>query len=366
MRWAWIEIDTDAIRHNVAELVRVSAPAQVWAVVKANGYGHSAVMAANAALAGGATGLCVALVQEGVELRAAGVDAPILVLSEQPPEELPAAVANRLQLTVYRHETIEALAALGATQHPVHVKIDTGMHRAGIDVDEVLTLVRAVDHSPSVSLAGVFTHLAVADDPGNGFTATQIARFDRTLGAIRDAGIEVPCVHIGNSAGAIAHPAARRDMVRTGIAIYGIPPSPDLDLSGIDLRPALALKARVSYVRRVRAGEAVSYGLRHRFASDTTVAVLPLGYADGVSRRLFATGGEVLIGGRRCPIRGVVTMDQTIVEIGDLPVQVGDEAVLIGRQFGESISASEWAERLDTIGYEVVCALSARLDRRPV
>jgi alanine racemase len=166
----------------------------------------------------------------------------------------------------------------------------------------------------------------------------------------------------------MAHPGARRNVVRLGIAIYGISPGGPLDqlACDLDLRPALSLKARVSTVRRVAVGDGVSYGLRHRFTADTTVAVLPLGYADGVPRRLGLAGGEVLLHGRRCPIRGVVTMDQIVVEVGDLPVAVGDEAVLIGRQGDESVTASDWAALCDTIGYEIVCGISRRIERKPV
>jgi alanine racemase len=368
MRWAWAEIDEAAIAHNVSVLSRHASPSQSWAVVKADGYGHGAVTAARAALSGGASGLCVALVQEGVELREAGIGAPILVLSEQPHDELADAVGHGLHLTVYRPDTIEQLERLGAVKHPVHLKIDTGMHRAGCDPSQASALATAIGRSSAAELAGVFTHLACADDPSDSFTRIQIERFDAVLSELSNAGVEVPLVHIGNSAGAMAHPDARRDVVRLGIAIYGISPGGPLDqlACDLDLRPALSLKARVSTVRRVAAGDGVSYGLRHRFTADTTVAVLPLGYADGVPRRLGLAGGEVLLHGRRCPIRGVVTMDQIVVEVGDLPVAVGDEAVLIGRQGDESVTASDWAALCDTIGYEIVCGISRRIERKPV
>lgn len=365
-RWAWAEVDLGAMRHNVATAVAEVSPSAVWAVVKANGYGHGAVPAARAALGGGAAGLAVALVQEGVELREAGIGSPILVLSEQPPDELPAAVAHRLDLTVYSAAQVQQIAAAGGVDHPVHLKVDTGMHRVGAEPGSVLAVAQAIDGSPATRLAGVFTHLAVADEPDDPYTARQLDEFDNVLAGLAEAGLRPPLVHAANSAGGFAHAGARRSLVRLGIAAYGISPG-----SGVDhvpalgtLQPALSLHARVSHVQRLAAGERLSYGLRHRFGSDTTVATLPLGYADGVPRRLHSVGGEVLLGGRRRPIVGVVTMDQLMVDCGDDRVEVGDAAVLIGTQGGLTIRAEDWAERLGTIGYEVVCGISARIERR--
>ncbi|MEP7048142.1 MAG: alanine racemase [Ilumatobacteraceae bacterium] len=363
-RWAWAEIDLGAIRHNLEVLRGVAAPAAVWAVVKAEGYGHGSVPVAKAAMDAGAAGLCVALVQEGLALRDAGLDCPILVLSEQPPSELVAAVSAGLELTVYSYWQLDAIAVAGGQRHPVHLKIDTGMRRVGAAVDDALGLAEAIAESPAVRLAGVCTHFAMADEPADPFTTMQLEAFDDVLKALVLAGHRPPVVHAANSAATLAVPAARFDMVRTGIAIYGISPSRALDLRTAALRPALSLRARVAHVKEVRAGDRISYGLRHRFPADTIVATLPLGYADGVPRRLFAGGGEVLIGGRRRPIVGVVTMDQLMVDCGTDAVAVGDEAVLIGTQEGESISVNEWGDRVGTIGYEVVCGISQRVDRR--
>ncbi|MCB9380423.1 MAG: alanine racemase [Acidimicrobiaceae bacterium] len=365
-RWAWVDVDAGAIEHNVAVLRSFVAPAEVWAVVKADGYGHGAVTAARAALAGGATGLCVALVQEGVELRHAGLACPILVLSPQPPEQMAAAVAAGLALTVHSEAGVAALEAVGVSDHPVHLKVDTGMHRVGASAVEAVQVAARIVASPATHLAAVFTHLAVADEPGSPFTDVQLARFDDVLALLRMEGIEPPLVHAANSAGAIAHPRARRDLVRAGIAIYGISPGPALDdrVAGLGLRPALSLRARVSHVKSVRSGEGISYGLRHTFGRDSTVATVPLGYADGVPRRLHTMGGEVLIGGVRRRITGVVTMDQLMVDCGDDEVAVGDEVVLLGEQGGQRITATDWADALGTIAYEVVCGLSERLERR--
>jgi alanine racemase len=366
-RWAWAEVDPGAIEHNVAVVRDAAGGASVWAVVKADGYGHGALVAAEAALSGGAEGLCVALVQEGVHLREAGVSAPVLVFGEQPPAELDSAVRHGLTSTVYSLRQVAALDAAAreaGVVHPVHLKVDSGMHRVGCDPDDALVIAEAVGAAPGLRLEGVYSHLAVADEPDHPFTARQVAVFDTVLARLVDAGIHPPLVHLSNSAGALAHAAARRSLVRPGIALYGISPGAGVDHLAAALRPALSLHARVSMVRRVRAGSCISYGLRHTFATDTTVAVLPIGYADGVPRRLFAVGGEVLIGGRRRPIVGVVTMDQLMVDMGDDDVAVGDHAVLIGRQGDDEITAAEWADLLGTIGYEIVCGISQRIERR--
>jgi alanine racemase len=370
-RWAWAEIDLDAIAHNVGVIRQRVAPAAVWVVVKADGYGHGATDAARTAIAAGAEGLCVALVSEGIELRRAGIDAPILLLSEQPPVTAAHIVAHRLTPTVYTHRFIDALAAAGGDGLPVHLKIDTGMQRVGAHPHAVSALVAAIGaRAPSLRLAGVWTHLAMADDPADEFTREQLDLFDEVLANIPPETLrDVPAIHAANSAAALAHPDAHRTLVRAGIAIYGISPGPGVDDLCVDLRPAMSVRALVSHVKQVRSASRISYGLRHRFTRDTTVATIPIGYADGVPRRLFAVGGEVLIGGRRCPIVGVVTMDQLMVDCGDADVRVGDEVVLIGEQDGptgsDRIRAEDWASLLDTIGYEIVCGISSRVPRVP-
>ena len=374
MRWAWAEIDLDAIAHNVAVVRGIVAPSAVWAVVKADAYGHGAVAVARAALMAGADGLCVALVEEGIALRKAGIVAPILLLSEQPAEQADEIVAFDLQPTVTSLEGIAALVLAarsntGKAPVDVHLKLDTGMHRAGADLGFAVGMVQAISDHDELQLASIFTHLAMADEPAAPANELQIHRFDAALAEVRSAGYDVPIVHIANSAAALALGDARRDLVRLGIAMYGIEPGPGVADLCTDLRPALSLHARVSAVKTVAAGEGVSYGLRHRFDRDTLVATIPIGYADGVPRRLFGTGGEVLIHGVRRPIVGVVTMDQLMVDCGDLVVAVGDEVILIGGQIGaagqDAIPAEEWAARLGTIGYEIVCGISKRITRRP-
>jgi alanine racemase len=364
LRPAWAEIDLSAIRHNASELARQVGPARLCAVVKAGGYGHGAPQVAQAALDGGATWLAVALVEEGVELRQAGLDAPILLLSEPGLSAMPEVVDFGLTPTLYTFEGLEALMSVRPGSEPlaVHVKVDTGMHRVGASPADAVRLAVAVASTPGLLLEGFWTHLAVSDEVDDPYTANQVGAFEAALSELAAVGVRPRLRHAANSGGALWHPESRFDMVRCGIALYGHSPSGDLPAPF--LRPAMSLKARVSYVKTVSAGERLSYGLRYRMPADGVVATVPLGYADGVTRGLSATGGCVLIGGQRRPIAGTVTMDQILVDCGPTaPVTPGDEVVLLGSQGDATISAWEWAQRTGTIAYEVVCGISGRVPR---
>ncbi|MFN8035052.1 MAG: alanine racemase [Acidimicrobiia bacterium] len=367
-RPVWSEIDLAAVRHNVAALCGLVQPAQLLAVVKADAYGHGAVPVARAALEAGAAWLGVALVEEGVALRDAGIAAPLLVLSEPSPAAAGEVVARGLTPVVYTHHGIEALAKAVADAGrgaplPVHLKVDTGMHRVGCQVDEALPFVELITQVPELSLEGVCTHFAVADEAEHPYTARQRELFDGLLARLDARGLRPPLVHAANSAAAIAEAALRYDLVRIGIALYGIPPSA-APADRLELRPALALKAKVSFVKELGAGERLSYGLRYELPQASRIATVPVGYADGVPRNLGAVGGEVLIGGRRHPIAGTITMDQLMVDVGDATVEVGDEVVLLGAQGADEVTASEWAARLGTIPYEIVCQIGPRVPRR--
>lgn len=363
-RAAWAEVDLGAIRQNATALRDAAAPAQLCAVVKANGYGHGAVDVARAAIAGGATWLAVALVEEGLALREAGITAPVLLLSQPSPAGIGQAVAHGLTPTVYTPEGVAAAAA-AATAGPVdvHVKVDTGMHRVGVAPGDALALVKAVHEAPGLRFAGLWTHFPVADEPDkDAATEAQLERLANVAAELTAAGFAPPMLHAANSAGALAHPTARLDLVRCGIALYGYAPCAPRG-GPIELQPALSLKARVSHVQRLPAGERISYGWRYQLAEPSLIATVPLGYADGVTRALAAAGGQVLIGGKRRPIAGTVTMDQLMVDCGTDDVAVGDEVVLIGRQGTEAIRADEWAGLLGTIAYEVLCGIGPRVPR---
>jgi alanine racemase len=275
--------------------------------------------------------------------------------------------------TLYSAEGVAAAAAAaadaGGAALDVHVKVDTGMHRVGAPAADAVKLALTVrEERPELALQGLWTHFAVADDPDDPFTAVQAERFAAVLDELAGLGVRPPLVHACNSAAVLTHPAAHHDLVRCGIAVYGVAPSAGLEarIAGLGLRPALSLKARVSLVKEVAAGEGVSYGLRFRAPAGrpTVVATVPIGYADGVPWRLPGVGGEVLIGGRRRPIAGAVTMDQLMVDCGDdRSVEPGDEVVFIGGQGDDAIGAWEWAGRLGTIAYEVLTGIGARVPR---
>jgi len=368
----WSEVDLDAIRANVSALCVLAAPAALLAVVKANGYGHGAVPVARAALDAGAAWLGVARVEEGEQLREAGIDAPIMLLSEPAPRVAARVVEADLTPVVYTDAGVDALAKAVADSGRgiplgVHLKIDTGMHRVGCAPEDALALARAIAARDELVFAGVCTHLAVADEPDNPYTTEQLACFDAALDALDAEGLRPALAHAANSAGLLVA-GARYDLVRVGIACYGLPPAPAVADDTVTLQPALTLRARVTFVKSLPVGARVSYGLRSevgRSEAGTSgrVATVPAGYADGVPRNLGMVGGEVLLRGRRLPIIGMVTMDQLMVDLGDVPAEPDDEVVLIGRQGDDEITATEWGERLGTISYEVVTGIGARVPR---
>ncbi|MEM8925065.1 MAG: alanine racemase [Actinomycetota bacterium] len=357
---SWLEVDLDAVAHNVGELRRVSGEVEFCAVVKADGYGHGVAEVADATLAAGATRLAVAQVAEGLHLREIGFSEPIIVLSEPAPDEFEAASTAGLEPTLYSPAGVQAAARAGGLT--VHLKIDTGMARVGADPGEAVAVARQIEGTDRLDLASVWTHLACADDPEHPATGQQLDRYDQVLAELAEAGVRVRLRHAANSAGAIAHPRSRYDMVRCGIATYGLAPSSAL-ADAVDLRPALSWHTRVGHVKRIPAGTAVSYGHRRTVEVDTTVATIPVGYADGLRRGWWRLGA-VLIGGKRRPILGVVTMDQTIVDCGDDGVAPGDDVVVLGRQGDEKVTAEEMATALSTINYEIPTAIGARVERR--
>ena len=359
-------IDLAALRHNVAVLAEQAGTLQLWAVVKANAYGHGAVQCAQAALTAGAHGLCVALTQEAVELRTAGIDAPIMVLSEQPVSDAPILVAHRVVCVAYNEHYISALASAAATQAErtlVHLKIDTGMHRVGVTPAAAVARAQMIAHSKHLVLDGVMTHLATADDPAHSATMQQVAAFTDAVRDVRTVVPDLQHVHVANSAATLRALGLDCTLVRAGIALYGLQPGAGVASLVAGLQPVMALRSRVLHVQRLAAGQGVSYGLRTVLDRDSTIATLPLGYADGIARRAWQTSARVLVGGRARRIVGVVTMDQMMVDCGDDTVAVGDEAVVFGTQSQQSITVDDWAAALDTISYEVVCAISPRVPR---
>ena len=353
------EIDLDAVRHNS----RIVKPpdAELMTVVKANGYGHRAIPIARAALDGGATWLGVALVEEGLALRDAGIEAPILVLTEFPPGSEREALGAALTPTVYSSRAIAALAESAPGGIGVHVKVDTGMHRVGIPPGQAAALVEEAAGA-GLAIDGVWTHFARAEEPGEPTTSRQLELFLDVCATLAERGIRPRYRHAANSGATIASPDAHLDLVRVGAALYGIAPGPLL-MGRLDLRPAMTLRSAVTHAKRVPAGHGISYGHRHRTTAETTIATVPIGYADGYLRSL-SNVARVLIRGTRYPVVGSVTMDHLMVDCGNDVVEVGDDVVLFGRQGDEEIRVEEVAAWAGTIGYEIVCAVSERVPRR--
>ncbi|OPX86767.1 MAG: Alanine racemase [Pelotomaculum sp. PtaB.Bin104] len=364
----WAEINLGAIAHNVREIRRVTAPlAKVLAVVKANGYGHGAVEVSRVALANGTDWLGVARVAEGVALREAGIEAPVLILGYSPPEQSEEVVRYRLSQTVYTYDMALALAKAAGREGArarVHVKVDTGMGRIGwvsgpATVQAILKLARI----PHIEIEGIFTHFAAADTIEQEYTRTQLERFLDITAALQREGLEVPLKHAANSPALLKFPETHLDLVRAGIIIYGLYPAENFEQGQVRLRPAMSLKAKVAYIKEVPSGFNVSYGCTYTTSEPSVIATISVGYADGYSRRL-SSRGEVLLHGCRAPVIGRVCMDQIMVDVSHIPgVKMGDEAVLIGSQGSEEISADEIAEKLNTINYEVVCMVNHRVHR---
>jgi alanine racemase len=353
-----VEIDLDAVRHNV----RILKPrrAELMAVVKADAYGHGDVQVARAALEAGATWIGVALVEEGLSLRSAGVDAPILVLSEFPPGSERVALQAELTPSVYTDRGLAGLVGAGARGVAVHIEVDTGMHRAGVYPPEatpafVERVIRAGCRPDAL-----WTHFASsAEDEKT--TLGQLERFLQVVEEVRAGGHEPRLLHAANSGATILYPESHLDLVRTGIAMYGLEPASGVG-ADLRLRPALTWRSSVSMTRRLPAGERVSYGHRYRIERDANVATVPVGYADGYPR-LLSSRADVLIRGHRCRVAGSVTMDQLLVDCEDLLVEPGDEVVLIGGQGSEVVTAEELAGHADTIGYEIVTRIGPRVAR---
>lgn len=358
----WLEIDLGAIRNNIHQLQAMTGR-PVMAIIKANGYGHGLVEVGQAAASAGATWLGVARLEEALTLRQAGIDLPTLVLGFTDPVRVPEAIANRVSLAVYHPDLVKAFAAqarqMGQTLK-VHAKFDTGMGRLGVFPEDGLAFVRLIKSYPELDLEGAFTHLANADDPERDTTDWQLDRFSQLIEALEASYLRPPLVHAANSAAALYFPKARFDLVRPGIAIYGLHPSAEAPLPG-GFRPALTWKARLVSVKDLPAGHGIGYSYRYITSKPERIGVIPVGYADGLRRRL---GNFALIRGKRVNVVGGMCMDQCMLQLDEVPeAQIGDEVVLIGQQGQASITAEEIGQAWGTVNYDVVCGLTARVPR---
>ena len=372
----WAEIDLEAIAHNISEIRNaVGFGPQIMAVVKANAYGHGAVEVAQASLRAGASWLGVARVAEGIELREAGIAAPILVLGTSPPECASELLAWDLRQTVSGLDDARALARHARNQDKtlqVHLKVDTGMGRLGLlagpelggDFDAAGEEVAAIQQLSGIALEGIFTHFACADSRDKSSASRQWQRFTDFLETLDTRSLpRIPVRHAANSASIIDLPRTHLDLVRAGIMLYGLYPSAEVDHAGVRLKPAMTVKARISQVKDVPAGFCVSYGSTYTTPAPTRIATVPVGYADGYTR-LLSSQAHMVVHGQRVPVVGRVCMDQTLLDVGGLPeVAAGDEVVLLGSQGEACVSADELAELTGTINYEIVSTLMARVPR---
>lgn len=366
---AWVSIDLDAIRDNVAELVRRAAPAQVLAVVKADAYGHGLVDSARAALAGGASWLGVAQLAEALRLREAGITAPLLTWLFAPGADIGGAIDADIEVTVGSMWSLDAvLAAVRERGAParIQVKVDTGLGRGGILTDwpQMVARLAAAQAEGAVEVTGVWSHFAWADAPQHPTVRAQQVRFEEACDELARAGVRPPLRHLANSAATLTNPSAHFDLVRPGLAVYGLSPVPDLgDSAHFGLREAMRVTARLSVVKRAAAGQGVSYGHEYVTDRDTVLGLVPMGYADGIPRAAGGAG-PMLVGDRRLTIAGRVCMDQVVLDLGpDSAGAAGDEVVVLGRAADGEPSAQDWAQAAGTINYEIVTRMSPRLPR---
>ncbi len=366
LRPAWVDVDLDTLERNLAVLRARMGSARLLAVVKADAYGHGATGVSRALEAAGVDWLGVALLEEGAEIRRGGIDLPILVLGTARPEwlalyaryELTPTVSSLAELALWREWS--GGSATGAPQE-LHLKVDTGMGRLGVPLADVPRALEILRTSPQLRLAGLLSHFANADDLANAKNDRQEARFEEVLAQLSAHERESIEIHMANSAAALHRPSSRKTLVRMGIGLYGIDPVPGQHRTG--LAPVMSLVARIVQVREVPEGAQLSYGGRMVTSRPSRIAVVPVGYADGYAWRLTGKA-EALVGGRRVPVAGSVTMDMTLLDITDTDAVLGDEAVLLGRQGSEEITAADLARQAGTISWEILCHLGLRLPRR--
>ena len=358
----WLEIDLSVLRKNY-QIIRELSGVMVMPVVKANAYGHGLEKVAACFESAGAEWLGVARIEEALLLREAGIKSRILVLGYTSPLRVAHAIKANVTLTAYDFDVARAYAEQAqklGERLTIHAKIDTGMGRLGIPPDEAEDFISLIQSSPSLFLEGMFTHFACADEPGKPYTEQQLAHFKRIEGMLQSKGVRPILLHASNSAGALVYPDARFNMARVGIALYGLPPSHEVPLPA-GVGPALSWKTRLISIKTLPAGHGISYGFKYFTSKDERIGVIAVGYGDGLRRR---PGNQVLIRGRKIDIVGSVCMDQCMVQLDDLPeAQIGDEVIIIGKQNGNEITATDIADDWGTINYEVICGLAARMPR---
>ncbi|MEG0307807.1 MAG: alanine racemase [Clostridium sp.] len=368
IRPSWAEIDLDAIGNNIKEVKRVSGDKEIIAVIKADGYGHGAVEIYRELINGGATRFAVAVITEAIELRKSGLNLPIIVLGFTGRQFYDEILDFDIEQTVYTYEDAKSISEVAVTRNAVvkiHIAVDTGMRRIGFsptrdNANEVLRIYKL----EGISIVGIFTHFATADEVDKGYTNIQIERFNKFNDYIKELGVNIDFKHVSNSAAIIDLPNLDYQGVRAGIMLYGYYPSRDVNTGNVNLIPAMTLKSKIINIQMIEAGEGISYGRVFTTARYSKIGTLPIGYADGVSR-LLTGKGNVIVNGKVVPIVGRICMDQCMIDLTDVPcVKKGDEVILIGKDnCGNSITANDMADYTGTINYEIVCGISKRIPR---
>ncbi|MCL2873788.1 MAG: alanine racemase [Defluviitaleaceae bacterium] len=364
----WAEINLDNIVHNYKEFCRITnlgnKSTRVMCVIKANGYGHGSVLLAKRLEKDGCNAFGVATLDEGLELRRAGISSFILLLNHIAEDRINEALENNLTMTVFSKSMAKAISDLTKKPTQIHIKTDTGMTRVGLNPNEALEAVQYIYSLPNIEIEGIFTHFSSADETDRAYTNMQIDRFNRIFSEIKNAGINIPIKHAANSAASIMYPEAYFDMVRVGISLYGCYPSEEVDKSRIDLKPCMQLKTQIIRLNDVEPGVAVSYGRLFTTERKSKLATIPVGYADGISR-VLATKLAVLVNGQVAPVVGKICMDQCVVDVTDITgdINVSDEVVIYGEQNGKFIPVEQVAAQMGTINYEILCLTSRRVLR---
>jgi alanine racemase len=358
----WLEVDLGAIKNNIKQIKNMTGN-RVMAIIKANGYGHGVLAVAEAAAQAGASWLGVARIEEALNLRAAGIESELMVLGYTPPVLIPEAIQNNIHIAIYERNMAKSYVSIAEKVEgrlKAHLKIETGMGRLGMSPEYARDILYAHRNHPKIDIDGIFTHFARADEPQAKSADQQLGIFNDLLSQLREAKLCPQMVHAANSAAVLNFPEAYFDMVRPGIVIYGLDPSPDTNVPET-FKPALTWKARLTSVRTLPPGHGVSYGSIYVTSDDERIGVIPVGYGDGYRR---VPGQQVILRGKRVDVVGRVCMDQCMLQLDSVPeAQPGDEVVLLGREGDEEISANDLAERWGTINYEVLCGLADRLPR---
>jgi alanine racemase len=368
IRPVWLEVNLDNLAHNIRQIKEnVRPPASLMGIVKADGYGHGALEVSRVLIEEGVQRLGVAVLDEAIELRQAGIDVPILVLGYTPAELFDKVLEYNITPTLYNYEDalkLSELASKKGDRAKVHLKLDTGMGRIGmLPGEDSIDTVSNIYKLQGIIIEGIFTHFSVADERDKTYTREQYKKFIGFTDALKAKGIDIPLRHAGNSAASIDLPDMHLDMVRPGIILYGLYPSDEVDKGKLSLKPLASLKAAISHVKTVPTGTSVGYGRKYISTSESVIATLPLGYADGYTR-LLSGKADVLVHGTRVPLAGNICMDQCMIDVTGIDgVKVGDEAVLMGQQGEQSITAEELGGLLGTINYEIVCMIGKRVPR---